>query len=45
MLQKNIKLLSTDAASYALKAGRTLKEIIPGMKHVICLCHAITQFV
>ena len=38
---KNLKLLLTDAAPYALKVGRILKEMIPGLMHVTCICHAL----
>ncbi len=37
----NIKLLLSDRAPYALKAGTLLKDVIPGLKHVTCLCHAL----
>ncbi len=39
-LQK-IKLLLSDAAPYAIKAGKALKELIPSLKHVTCLCHGL----
>lgn len=34
-----LKLLVSDGAPYAIKAGNMLKEIIPNLKHVVCLCH------
>jgi len=36
-----VRLILSDGASYALKAGRFLKELLPNSKHIICLCHAI----
>jgi hypothetical protein len=38
---KNVKLLLSDAAPYALKAGKLLKEICPDLKHVTCICHCL----
>lgn len=38
---ENIKLLISDQAPYALKVGRVLKELIPTLKHVTCLCHLL----
>ncbi len=38
---QRIKLLLTDAAPYAIKAGKLLRELIPELKHVTCLCHAL----
>jgi hypothetical protein len=35
----NVKMLISDGAPYALKAGNLLKELNPDLKHVICLCH------
>ncbi|KAI5151005.1 hypothetical protein ENBRE01_1832 [Enteropsectra breve] len=40
----NIKLLLSDGAKYALKAGRMLKELIPTMKHVTGICHVFHNF-
>lgn len=37
---ENIKLLLSDGAPYALKVGKLLRELIPHLKHVTCLCHA-----
>jgi hypothetical protein len=37
----NICLLLSDRAPYATKVGRMLKEIIPGLKHITCVCHAL----
>jgi hypothetical protein len=38
---ENIAHVLSNGASYALKAGRVLKQIIPGLKHVTCLCHGL----
>ncbi len=39
-MQKIILLLS-DAAPYAIKAGKMLKQIVPQLKHITCICHGI----
>ncbi len=36
-----VKLILSDAAPYAVKAAKMLKEMIPGLKHITCLCHAV----
>ncbi len=38
---QHIKLLLTDAAPYAIKAGKMLKCIIPKLYHLTCVCHAL----
>jgi hypothetical protein len=35
----NVKLILSDGAPYAKKAGEMLKLIIPNVKRVICVCH------
>ncbi len=40
VLQK-IFLLLSDGAPYAVKAEKILKEIIPKLKHITSLCHAL----
>lgn len=37
----NVLLLCTDSVAYMLKAGRILKSVLPNMKHVTCLAHAL----
>jgi hypothetical protein len=36
-----IKLVLSDQVPYAIKVGKLLKDLIPGLKHVTCLCHPI----
>jgi hypothetical protein len=38
---EKIKLVLSDQALYAIKVGKLLKDLIPGLKHVTCLCHLI----
>ncbi len=38
---KNLKLLITDIARYAIKTVNMLKTVICDIKHVTCLCHGI----
>jgi len=38
---KNIKLLVSDGAPYAIKTGTLLKGLVPECKHITCLCHAL----
>ncbi len=38
---EKIKLLLSDAAPYAIKAGKILKELFPDLKHITCLCHGL----
>ncbi len=40
VLQK-IRLLLSDGAPYAIKTGKVLKELIPNLKHITCICHAL----
>lgn len=35
----NVKLLVSDGAPYAVKAAKLLKELMPKVLHVVCLCH------
>jgi hypothetical protein len=37
----NFRLLISDAAPYAMKTGRFLKEIFPKLRHITCLCHML----
>lgn len=37
----NVLLLSTDSVAYMLRAGQLLKALLPNMKHVTCLAHAL----
>jgi len=39
--RKNFALLLTDSANYMKAAGRTLKELYPGLKQVTCLAHLL----
>lgn len=41
ILYSNIKLLLSDGARYARKAGVFLKNFIPNLKRVTCSCHAL----
>ncbi|KAG0429759.1 hypothetical protein DMUE_5723 [Dictyocoela muelleri] len=41
ILNSKIKLVLSDMAGYALKAGRMLKDIIPSVKHITCLAHMV----
>ncbi len=34
------KLLISDRALYAIRAGKLIKKYIPNLKHLTCLCHA-----
>jgi hypothetical protein len=34
-------MIISDQAPYAVKVGKLLKEIIPGLKHVTCICHML----
>jgi hypothetical protein len=36
-----LRLLVSDAAPYAVKAGKMLKLLFPKLKHVTCLCHML----
>jgi hypothetical protein len=40
-LYSKVKLLLSDGARYARKAGVLLKNFIPNLKHVTCSCHAL----
>lgn len=37
----NVKMLLSDAAPYAIKVGSMLKQIIPDLKCITCLCHGL----
>jgi hypothetical protein len=37
----NVLILCTDSVAYMLKAGRILKSVLPKMKHVTCIAHAL----
>ncbi|KAG0428692.1 hypothetical protein DMUE_5805 [Dictyocoela muelleri] len=36
-----IKLVLSDMAPYALKAGRLLKDVLPYLKHITCIAHML----
>jgi hypothetical protein len=36
-----IKMIVSDQVPYAIKVGKLLKEIIPGLKHVTCFCNLL----
>ncbi len=38
---EKIKLLLSDAAQYAIKAGKILKELFPDLKHITSLFHGL----
>lgn len=38
---EKIRLLLSDAAPYAVKVGTMLKELIPNLKHITCICHLL----
>lgn len=37
----NVLVLCTDSVAYMLSAGRNLKNVLPQLKHVTCLAHAL----
>lgn len=41
LMGSKLKLVVSDMAAYALKAGRMLKQILPNIKHVTCLAHML----
>jgi hypothetical protein len=43
--RENVLLFVSDAASYMIKAAKTLQLLYPKMIHVTCLAHALKRFV
>jgi hypothetical protein len=38
---EKVKMIISDQAPYEVKVVNLLKEIIPGLKHVTCICHML----
>ena len=38
---KNLKLVISDGAPYAVKVGKLLKSLFEDLKHVTCFCHML----
>jgi hypothetical protein len=38
---RQVNLLLSDAAPYAIKVSVLLKSLIPNLKHITCICHGI----